>query len=76
MLNELYPNRFKEWELKKTPTGFWTKEKGLEALRWTIEEKEKLTKVDLLQIYSKRWLREQGLSTPLQRFWRGNINLM
>ncbi|MED1048552.1 hypothetical protein P4T54_29935 [Bacillus mycoides] len=76
MLNELYPNCFKEWELKKTPTGFWTKEKGLEALRWTIEEKEKLTKVDLLQIYSKRWLREHGLSTPLQRFWRGNINLM
>ncbi|MGX5384389.1 hypothetical protein ACWCKO_31545, partial [Bacillus thuringiensis serovar darmstadiensis] len=76
MLDELYPNRFKEWELKKTPTGFWTKEKGLEALRWTIEEKEKLTKVDLLQIYSKRWLREHGLSTPLQRFWRGNINLM
>ncbi|WP_255854486.1 hypothetical protein [Bacillus cereus group sp. BfR-BA-01441] len=32
--------------IKKTPTGFWTKEKGLEALRWTIEEKEKLTKVD------------------------------
>ncbi|MED2924300.1 MULTISPECIES: hypothetical protein [Bacillus] len=29
MLNELYPNRFKEWELKKTSTGFWTKEKGL-----------------------------------------------
>ncbi|EJP82317.1 hypothetical protein [Bacillus cereus] len=76
MLNDAYPGLLKEWELKMAPLNYWTKETGLEALRWTIEEKEKLTKVDLLQIYSKRWLREHGLSTPLQRFWRGNINLM
>ena len=27
MINDLYPNRFKEWELTMTPNKFWTKEK-------------------------------------------------
>ena len=40
MINDLYPNKFKEWEFKVTPARFWTKQRGLEALRWTIEEKK------------------------------------
>ncbi len=39
MLNDLYPGRFKEWELSVTPHNYWTKQRALEALRWTIEEK-------------------------------------
>jgi len=27
MINDLYPNRFKEWEFKMTPLNFWTKKK-------------------------------------------------
>ncbi|MEI4616949.1 MULTISPECIES: DUF4046 domain-containing protein [Bacillus cereus group] len=72
MLNDLYPKRFKEWELKEVPLNFWTKEKGLEALRWTVEEKEKLTKEQLLQVYGKRWLNENGLSTPLRKHWNSS----
>lgn len=40
MINDLYPSRFKEWEFLMTPNNFWTKEKALEALKWTIEEKK------------------------------------
>ncbi|MCQ6289328.1 hypothetical protein NPM18_33265, partial [Bacillus cereus] len=72
MLNGLYPGRFKEWELKEVPLNFWTKEKGLEALRWTVEEKEKLTLEQLLQVYSERWLIKNRLSTPCQKYWREN----
>ncbi|MED0855708.1 hypothetical protein [Bacillus pseudomycoides] len=71
MLDELYPNRFKEWELKVTPKGFWTKEKALEALRWTIEEKEKLTDQELMKVYSCKWLKERGFSHPLIKYWNG-----
>ncbi|QWH64238.1 DUF4046 domain-containing protein (plasmid) [Bacillus mycoides] len=73
-LNDLYPGRFKEWEFQKSsvPANFWTKEQGLKALRWTIEEKEKLTTEQLLQVYSKRWLNKNGLSTPLHKYWRGS----
>ncbi|ARJ25612.1 hypothetical protein B7492_31695 (plasmid) [Bacillus mycoides] len=72
MLNDLYPGRFKEWELKEVPVNFWTKEQGLEALRWTIEEKEKLTTEKLLQVYGKRWLNENGLLTPLRKHWNSS----
>ncbi|MDR4190856.1 hypothetical protein FO521_29060 [Bacillus pseudomycoides] len=68
MLNDLYPNCFKEWELKVTPKGFWTKEKALEALRWTIEEKEKLTDQKLMKAYSRKWLKERKLGFPLKYY--------
>ncbi|PFN47358.1 hypothetical protein [Bacillus thuringiensis] len=69
MINELYPNRFKEWEFPMTPRNYWTKERALEALKWTIEEKEKLNNEQLTKLYSRNWLIKQGLRTPLERFW-------
>ncbi|PEC56512.1 hypothetical protein COE20_13815 [Bacillus cereus] len=72
MLNELYPRMFKEWEFKFTPTGFWNKKRALEALKWTIEEKEKLTEEQLLRIFNQRWLVKHKLCTPLKRYWNGS----
>ncbi|WP_242268959.1 DUF4046 domain-containing protein [Bacillus cereus group sp. BfR-BA-01352] len=76
MLNATYPNRFKEWELKCVPNNFWTYEKGLMALRWWIEEKEKLTTKCLLDVYSREWLRERHLGTPLLKYWDSNVYQM
>ncbi|MBE7123155.1 hypothetical protein FT638_25300 [Bacillus cereus] len=76
MLNAAYPDRFKEWELKSVPKNFWTKEKGLLALRWWIEKKEKLTKEDVLDVYSGEWLRERNLGTPLLKYWNRNAYQM
>lgn len=72
MLNAAYPNQFKEWELKCVPNNFWTKEKGLEALRWWIDKKENLTKENLLNVYSGEWLKERNLGSPLFMYWDGN----
>lgn len=68
-LNELYPNHFKEWQLKKVPMNFWTRKNRLEALKWTIEIKEKLTHEELLKIYTCKWIINNGLKTPLEKFW-------
>ncbi|NWK71076.1 DUF4046 domain-containing protein [Bacillus paramycoides] len=76
MLNAAYPNRFKAWELKCVPKNFWTKEKGLFALRWWIEQKEKLTTEGLLDVYSGEWLRERNLGTPLLKYWNNNAYKM
>ncbi|WP_368495866.1 DUF4046 domain-containing protein [Bacillus cereus] len=43
MLDALYPGKFKAWQMRKTPRGFWTKETALDLLKWTIEVKEQLT---------------------------------
>ncbi|HHP1116800.1 TPA: DUF4046 domain-containing protein [Bacillus thuringiensis] len=69
MLNALYPSKFKAWQMRKTPRGFWTKETALELLKWTIEVKEKLTDEQLKQVYEIKWLRKHNLSTPLKEIW-------
>ncbi|PEF43413.1 hypothetical protein CON22_26045 [Bacillus cereus] len=73
MLRELYPGKFKEWELNRVPPNFWTKEKALEALKWIIEEKENLTDEQLRKVYTRKWLINHGLRTPLERYWHGSI---
>ncbi|MBG9578055.1 hypothetical protein ABE42_02140, partial [Bacillus thuringiensis] len=50
--------------------GFWTKEKALEALKWTIEEKEKLSDKELKCKYSMKWLIQHGLRTPVNQFFK------
>ncbi|MGH1145108.1 hypothetical protein [Bacillus pseudomycoides] len=72
MLNDSYPGRFKEWELNRTPLNFWTKEKSLEALRWMIEEKEKLSKKQLAKVFSRKWLQQRRLAVPLQKYWNNS----
>ncbi|MES5896791.1 hypothetical protein [Bacillus cereus group sp. RP43] len=76
MLNELYPNCFKEWELRSTPNKFWTEKKAIEALKWTVEEKENLTVEELKGVCNKNWLTKQKLRTPFDRYWNSNIKEM
>ncbi|PEK57846.1 hypothetical protein [Bacillus wiedmannii] len=61
MLNAAYPNRFEAWELKHTLKGFWTYDKSLEILKKIIEEKERLTEHQLLEVYSLEWLAKKNL---------------
>ncbi|MGH0803511.1 hypothetical protein ACQVTZ_26810 [Bacillus cereus] len=72
MLIDAFPNCLKEWELRMTPINFWTISKALEALRWTIEEKEKLTNEQLLSLYGKNWLKRHKLISPCSMFWNDN----
>jgi hypothetical protein len=37
-INLAYPNRFKPWELIGNPRNYWTKETGILATKWLIEE--------------------------------------
>ncbi|WP_258166045.1 hypothetical protein [Bacillus sp. MYb209] len=72
MIQELYPDKFQEWEFANTPRNFWTKEKGLEVLKWVIEEKEKLSDSELIEVYDIEWIRKNSLSTPLNKHWGNN----
>ncbi len=49
-----------------------SKEKALEALRWTIEVNKKLTREELLNIYTRKWLIENGLNSPLEKYWNSS----
>lgn len=76
MLNAAYPGRFKEWEIKSVPNNFWTKETAMEALIWWIEEKEKLTKDRLIEVFSGIWLKERKLGSVVRMYWEGNAYKM
>lgn len=71
-LIDAYPNILKEWELRGIPLNYWTEENSLEALKWTIEEKENLTREELLKVYSWDWLRSYKLDVPLKLYWKNN----
>ena len=42
-LNSVYPDKFKPWQLNSVPKHYWTLEKGIQATKWLIEEKLKLS---------------------------------
>ena len=71
-INTIYPNKFKEWEFSKTPSSFWTKEKGIEATKWLIEEKLKLTNEEIKEQLSVKLFRDNKLSGMLQLCFNGS----
>ena len=71
-INETYPNKFKEWEFKSVPTSFWTKEKGIEATKWLIEEKLKLTDEELKEQLSSNLFKDNKLSGMLNYCFNGS----
>ena len=60
-----YPSKFKEWEFNLVPQGFWSKEKGIEATRWLVEEKLKLSDNELIEKLSRASFIDNGLQGML-----------
>ena len=67
-----YPNKFKEWEFKKAPRNFWTKEKGIEAIRWLVEEKLKLSDEELKEKLSQKVFKDNGLWDMLKSLFNAS----
>lgn len=68
----VYPKRFKEWEFKNTPMSYWNKEKAIEATRWLIEEKLKLTEEELKEQLSVKLFKDNKLLSILTLFFNGS----
>ena len=73
-INTAYPNKYKEWEFKMTPINFWNKEKGVEATRWLIEEKLKLSEKELEEQLSYKLFEDNGLGGMLQCCFNSSYN--
>ncbi len=62
ILNFLYPNKFKEWEIKSVAKGFWDKDENkIKAIRWLFEEKLKWDREDIIKKVSTKIFIENGL---------------
>ena len=71
-INTVYPNKFKEWEFNSVPKNFWTKEKGIEATRWLIEEKLKLSDEELKEKLNRKSFYGNGLGGILQLYFNNS----
>lgn len=72
-INTLYPGKFKRWELKQSGLGIWKqRENRVEAIRWLVEEKLKLTPDELKKTLSKNMFADNGLDGLLVSSYNGS----
>lgn len=71
-INAAYPNKFKPWQFKSTPKGFWNDETQVEAIQWLVEEKLKISPVESLSKINKEDFINNGLGGMLGATYKGN----
>lgn len=60
-INSAYPGKFKPWELRYTPTQYWTTQTGIMATKWLVEEKIKCLKLDIITKITRNMFIKNGL---------------
>lgn len=64
LINTVYPNRFKLWEVGAVPKGFWKDDKNkIEAIKHLIEVRLKLSDYELLNDLQDKHFDEYGLGS-------------
>lgn len=64
-VNSVYPNKFRHWEFKYIGKNYWSKERGIEATKWLIEEKLNFDEEDIKDKLSANLFRDNGLGGML-----------
>lgn len=71
-LNNVYPNRFKPWQFKQVPKGYWESEDNcIKAIKWLVEEKLRVNSIEEL---SYNLFKENGLCWMLEVGFNGDYN--
>lgn len=72
-INQLYPGRFKEWELNNVPLNFWNDDNCKKAILWVIENKlgNRYTEIPLEEI--RAIFVKSGLGYILQHKFNNSI---
>lgn len=55
-INNIYPNKFKPWELLKVPNDYWDNKSAIIATKWLLEEKLEMSDEDILNINTRVFL--------------------
>ncbi|MFT5875940.1 MAG: hypothetical protein ACI8WT_004940 [Clostridium sp.] len=74
-INALYPGKIKPWEVTQIPKQYWTIESGIEATKWLVEEKLKLSKADIKKNLSLNVFNENGLGRMLQKCFNKSVSM-
>ena len=71
-IDAAYPGRFKPWDFSCTPMSYWNEKSGIEATKWLIEEKLKLTDDELKENLSAKLFISNGLIGMLDTCFNGS----
>ena len=72
IINDVYPNRFKPWELKRSPLNTWNKETSRKAIKWLIEEKLKWNDEDIKAKLRVKTFRDNKLGAMLSSVYNNS----
>ncbi|MBE6068053.1 MAG: hypothetical protein E7211_10240 [Clostridium lundense] len=72
VINSVYPNKFKPWELKHVPNSYWTLKNGIQATKWLIEEKLKWSDDDIKERLTERTFFKYGLGGMIDTIYNGS----
>ena len=72
-LNNAYPGKYKPWQLRNVPIGYWNKTTEAEATRWLIEDRLKLDDNVSTKKLSKKVFLRNGLYGMLNNKFNGNV---
>ncbi len=76
VLNIVYPNQYKPWELKSIPKGYWTIETAIDAIKWLIEEKLNWSHEDVKNKLTKEIFKKYKLYSMLNSIFDGSIYMV
>lgn len=62
ILNHVYPNEFKPWELSNAPVNTWTIDTAIEATKWLFEEKLNWNEEEIKLYATRRCFISNGLA--------------
>ena len=66
-INHTYPEAFKRWEIgNHVRNDYWTKEEGILATKWLIEEKLNWNEIDIRKNFNKQIFVDNNLYGMLQ----------
>lgn len=61
VVNALYPNKYKCWELSCVTNNYWNEKTGKDAMTWLFKDKLKWSEEDVKKNFVTRTIRENGL---------------
>ena len=75
ILNNAYPGKFHEWELKTVPKKYWNEDTAKKATIWLIEEKLHFTDEQIKHNLLVRTFKKYNLENMLYYFFNNDIFL-
>lgn len=71
-INDIYPNKFREWQFGNVPRNFWNDENSKEAIQWLLHTKLKVNTTEDINKINKKTFKDHGLNSLISYKFNGS----